>query len=346
MNIRKIRTAVVAMAVMLGGLGLATETRAKVFDPSARSAAVMKYWTKERMKRAKPRDFIFNPATRKFRPAPSKKFRKGTSDVLAASWTDGGEILKSSGKVFFTLGGYQWQCTGSVVDDEAADRSIVVTAAHCAYDEKSNQWATNWMFVPEYDSQPGSTCASTFHGCWVAQSLVVPNLYAAQPSFNVTATKHDYAFAVVGLGGKSPQRHLDAVVGSQPVNHTPYDTMGGPDFESDTWLFGYPAQGRYKGADLMYCHGLLDVDVVTDYSTYRLGCRLTAGSSGGPWFSPFAGPGTEPAANVGSGTVISVTSYGYSGIKALYGPQFGSESSAMHALAAVTPAGNVLYSQP
>lgn len=345
MGKKRIRIAV-AVIVIAASFGAFNSAEAKVVNPSGRTETILKYWSKGRMKQARSRDFVFNPATRKFRPAPSRGYYRLTGGVLGASWTDGGEVLLNSGKVFFTLGRYQWQCSGTVVDDPSGDRSVVVTAAHCAYDEKSNQWATNWIFVPEYDSQPGSTCATTKHGCWVAQSLIVPNVYAAQSSFNTTATKHDYAFAVVGAGGNGTPRQLDSVVGSQPMNHTRYSTPGGPDFESDTWLFGYPAQARYKGADLMYCHGYLDLDLATDYATYRLPCRLTGGTSGGGWFSPFNGPETEPTSDVGQGTVISVTSYGYSGVKALFGPQFGEESAAMYELAAVTPVGNVLYSRP
>lgn len=339
------RFAVTAVLVAMS-FGAVNTAQAKVVNPSNRADSALRYWSKARMKQVRSRDFVFNPATRKFRPVPSRRYDVLTGGVLGASWLAGGEVLSNSGKVFFTLGRYQWQCSGTVVDDPDSNRSVIVTAAHCAYDEKSNQWATNWVFVPEYDSQPGSTCATTKYGCWAAQSLIVPDVYAAQPSFNSTATKHDYAFAVVGAGGNGTQRQLDSLVGSQPMNHTPYSTPGGPDFESDTWLFGYPSQGRYKGADLMYCHGYLDLDLATDYATYRLPCRLTGGSSGGGWFSPFNGPDSEPESIVGQGTVISVTSYGYSGVKALFGPQFGEESAAMYALSAVTPPGNVLYSRP
>lgn len=311
----------------------------RIVNPANDSKRVIKFWTNARIKRAKSRDFVFNPASRKFRPAPSRRFPVDMFTDLGSSWTLGGAVQKTTGKVFFALGTQYYVCSGSVINDGSTiDRSIVVTAAHCAYDERNNVWATNWMFVPDYDSAPvtlttsGSFCESTTHGCWSARSLVVPRLFASQPSFNSTAVKHDYAFAILGTGGKK-STHLDSEVGGQSIDFTKRD------FESNTWLFGYPSQGKYKGQDLMFCKGLLGYDRAVDYETYRLGCRLTGGSSGGPWMSPFADSGTT----LGSGTIFSVTSYGYTGIKALYGSIFGTETEQMFGLSKTLGSGNVLY---
>jgi hypothetical protein len=59
---------------------------------------------------------------------------------------------------------------------------------------------------------------------------------------------------------------------------------------------------------------------------------MTGGSSGGPWFSPFSS---------GSGTLMSVNSYGYSGITAMHGPKLNAETQSMFQTAAGT-AGNVI----
>lgn len=309
----------------------------RIVNPGSSSA--IKFWTKARLKKARPRDYVVNPASRRFRPAPSRRFTFSPTGTIGASWNAGGPVNKTTGKVFFAMGAQYWVCSGSVVLDGAAtDRSIVVTAAHCAYDETNNVWATNWMFVPDYDSSPaaltasGSFCENTTYGCWTARSLVVPRVFASQISFNATAARHDYAFAVLGTGGKK-STHLDAEVGGQAIGYTTRE------FESTTHLFGYPSQGRYKGGDLMYCSGWLGYDVATDYETYRLPCRLTAGTSGGPWFSPFE----ESGSSVGTGTIFSVTSYGYAGIKALYGPFFGTETSQMFTVATSIGSGNVLH---
>jgi hypothetical protein len=181
------------------------------------------------------------------------------------------------------------------------------------------------MFVPSYDSAPatldtaGSFCASTSLGCWTASALVVANGFATAGSFNDQAVVHDYAFAVVGAGGKSGTAQLDSTVGGHPIQFSA--VSGG----ADTYLFGYPAAGRYKGKDLVYCRGPLGFDPSTANTTYRVDCNMTGGSSGGPWFSPFG---------AGSGTMMSVNSYGYSGITAMHGPKLNAETQTMFTTAA------------
>ena len=55
--------------------------------------------------------------------------------VKGASWTNGGPILAMTGKVVFTMGGGDWICSGSVVNDGGrAGYSMVLTAGHCAID--------------------------------------------------------------------------------------------------------------------------------------------------------------------------------------------------------------------
>ncbi|MEX2133171.1 MAG: hypothetical protein WEB67_03430 [Acidimicrobiia bacterium] len=48
---------------------------------------------------------------------------------------------------------------------------------------------------------------------------------------------------------------------------------------------------------------------------------MTGGSSGGPWFGPFDNA-------TGTGTQMSVNSYGYSGVKSMFGPMFNSNTQA------------------
>ena len=61
---------------------------------------------------------------------------------------------------------------------------------------------------------------------------------------------------------------------------------------------------------------------------------MTGGSSGGPWLASFS-------TTTGAGTVDSVNSYGYSGVKKEYGPRFNANTSATYA-AALTMNGNTL----
>ena len=48
----------------------------------------------------------------------------------------------ASGKVFFTMAGTRYVCSGAVVNDGRAAYSLVLTAGHCTYDETGAAFAT------------------------------------------------------------------------------------------------------------------------------------------------------------------------------------------------------------
>lgn len=303
---------------------------------STSSTASVRFWTNARVRQAVSRDFELNSETKRFE-LRGKPALPGT--ISGSSWNGGGRVVNTTGKVLFSMGSNYYVCSASVVADSMTNRSIVLTAGHCVYDETNNQFAENWIFIPSWDTQPttldssGLFCDSTEYGCWTAQSLVASNAFAEEPGFTVTATQHDYGFAVMGSGGFSNQQ-LDLVVNSQPI----FSAFVGVDTE--TWAFGYPSQGKYKGDDLIYCKGLLSFDsrIGVDWSTYKLGCSMTGGSSGGPWMRDFSETGTS----VGVGTIFSVTSYGYGSSKSLYGPILNSETAGMLS-AAQSTSENLLY---
>jgi V8-like Glu-specific endopeptidase len=290
---------------------------------------IVAFWTPARQKSAIPRDFV--RAGDKFVPR-GKPGGGGSGGVTGASWNGGGLILKASGKVYFVMGASAYVCSGSVVNDSrngASGKSLVLTAGHCAYDETNHAFATNWLFIPDYDDGPTlSNCNNTAYGCWTSEGLFVHNGFATAGGFNTQATIHDWAFAVVGNGGKagasSPQ--LDATVGSFGI------TYSGISSSQKLYAFGYPAAGKYHGNDLTYCAGNIITDNLNDDLTWGMACGMTGGSSGGPWLSSF----TE---STGIGTLSSLNSYGYSGIKNMYGPKFNSETQAVYN-AANTGTGN------
>jgi hypothetical protein len=120
----------------------------------------------------------------------------------------------------------------------------------------------------------------------------------------------------VGPGGKSGNSQLDAL-GAFP--HRFEAVSKG----TTVYAFGYPAAGKYDGTKLIYCAGPVGFDTWNGNATYKLGCDMTGGSSGGPWFSGFD-EGT------GSGAQVSLNSYGYNGVRAMYGPKFGSLTKAVY----------------
>jgi hypothetical protein len=329
----------IVFAVVTVSLVTLGATGAGASKPDAPGASshdrTVAFWTNERVAKAVPRDFIYDAKNKSFRPnaKPAPGGGGTTSTTIGSSWTAGGEVLKTTGKVLFAMGGRYYVCSASVADDTTSGRSIILTAGHCAYDETNGAFATNWMFVPDYDSaaanltSSGSFCTQTSLGCWTASSLVVASGFATAGSFNDQAIVHDYAFAAVGAGGKSGTAQLDSAVGGHPIQFSAVNAG------ADTSLFGYPAEGKYRGKDLVYCRGALGFDASAANATYRVGCNMTGGSSGGPWFSPFVN---------GSGTMMSVNSYGYSGTTAMFGPKLNSETAAMFSIAATATA-NTIY---
>jgi hypothetical protein len=211
--------------------------------------------------------------------------------------------------VLFTMDGGNWVCSASAVTDSRAGYSLVLTAGHCAYDEVNKQFATNWTYVPSYDTAPTFTCPQSTYGCWTTAQggIVVHNGYATAGGFNTQATVYDYAIAIVGPGGKNGTTQLESL-GTYPIAYPAISTGG------SVHAFGYPAAGRYKGKDLTYCTGPTFNDSANSNLTWGIACNMTGGSSGGPWLGSFT--------QTGGGVLTSLNSYGYSGISNMYGPKF------------------------
>ncbi len=321
---------------LLAGAGIHPVSQADA--ARAEHQRIVDFWTVERVAQAIPRGFVFDPATGRFHPTHHRPDHAGgpagggggddSGTVTGASWNGGGTVVSSTGKVLFSLGGTFYVCSASVVNDSASGRSIVLTAAHCVYDnEGTGEFAENWMYIPDYDAQPaplttsGSFCAQTLHGCWTATALVVHGGFATAGGFNATAIVNDFAFAVLGQGGKNGT--LVESLGSQGITFT--DVSRG----TRVHAFGYPHAAPYSGTDLVYCAGGADFDNRLSRLTYKLRCNMTGGSSGGPWYHQFD-------ESNGRGTAMSVNSYRYVGGSDMYGPKFNSRTAALYNTAHTT----------
>lgn len=320
-------TAVALLAVAIAPVAAgapSAEAQAK-----AEHQRIVRYWTAERIAGAQPRDFV-RTAAGHLKPT-AKPPGGGGGTVTGASWTGGGPVVQRTGKVLFTMAGANYVCSASVVNEPTprTSYSLVLTAAHCAYDETAGAFATNWIFVPSFDTSPTFTCANATIGCWTAVGLVVHSGYATAGSFNTQATVYDFAIAIVGGGGRTgTATQLDTAVGGGYDIAYPAISTGG-----SVHAFGYPAAGRYKGKDLTYCAGPTFNDPNNGNATWGIACNMTGGSSGGPWLAGFT--------QAGAGTMTSLNSYGYGGQSNMYGPKFNADTQDL-VNAAASMAGNYI----
>jgi V8-like Glu-specific endopeptidase len=297
-------------------------------------ARILAYWTPARMAAARPLDITpVGAGGVKGKPPGTPGGGGGggggdTGNVTGASWTNGGPVVAQTGKVWFHMPSGNYICSGSVITDSRSGYSTVLTAGHCAYDA-STGFVTEWMFIPNFDANPTYTCANTTYGCWTATALVIHYGFRYAGSFNTQAITHDWAFAVVGAGGKTGTAQLDATVGGS------YGiTLGASSTRLEA--FGYPAANPYNGSDLTWCAGPAATDASTSSgSTWGMGCNMTGGASGGPWFI-----GLDETNGTG-GSVASLNSYKYTNDSShMYGPIFNSRTQATLTLALSTTSGN------
>jgi V8-like Glu-specific endopeptidase len=304
-------------------------------DPQqSRHEQIVAHWTAARLAAAVPRDFVYDEArgfVQRAKPDRPPGGGGGGATTTGSSWEGGGTIKEATGKVYFEMDGGAYVCSGTVATDNVSGRSLVLTAGHCAYDETNGEFATNWLFIPDFDESPTFTCAQTAYGCWTADALVVHSGYATAGGFNTQATLHDFAFAVVGDGGVSGSAQLDTTVGSFALSIGGFDSVG-----DQAYAFGYPAAQKYKGNDLTYCAGSIFEDPYNEELTWGLPCKMTGGSSGGPWLSSFATSGN-------SGGLSSLNSYGYSGVSAMHGPKFNSDTQDVYNAAKTASSNTIVH---
>jgi hypothetical protein len=272
-------------------------------SPQATSA----YWTPERMKAAKPRDRA---------RSGGGGGAKTTSDWsrYAVPLVNGAYDAqnKQNGKVFFTLGGANYVCSGTATA-ASAGVNLVWTAGHCVTDGPGKD-ATNFMFVPGYyngrepngrwaytmlDSTPGWEAQDGDHFRYDVGAARVVN------TSNATAT-----FA--GSIGVRPIQFGVSPAGKRLVS------------------YGYPASGKFSGQQQYACASpFRRWDGTALLDPMQISCDMTGGSSGGGWFVDSNGNSVGDSGE----PLVSVNSYGYYFEKTtMYGPYMaaGGQAEALY----------------
>lgn len=271
----------------------------RVSSQSVDSTSVSSFWTPERMRAAIPGDVLAKKAVDRGNSSPAAAVEKGPDTKIAGKAAKGKAPLHRDespiphiGKVFFTMGGSNYVCSGNSVT--STNKSTVSTAGHCV-NEGPGAFATNFIFVPAYLD------GAAPYGQWAAKALYTPTQWSSSGDI-----QYDTGFAVVSpLNGQN----LADVAGATGVQ---FNAARGQDYRS----YGYPAAAPFDGQSLVSCTGSADNDPTNpQFMSQGISCDMTGGSSGGPWFL-----GTDSTSYQNS-----INSYGYGGRSTvMYGPYWGS----------------------
>ena len=255
----------------------------------------------------------------------------GDDTVSNAEWKNSGAVQTAAGRLYFEMPNNAkrkgpWSgfvCSGTAVTDNANERSIILTAAHCVYDDANKAFARNAMFIPDQATGGSATdlnCNNDPMGCWVPSFGVVDIDWKA--STFPANIPWDYAFYVVddtgAHSGKGTEDSLAVAAGTLTINfanNMPYFDDETPGVNSDdfTYALGYSYD---VDPNFMYCAEDMTKEGADNW--WLPNCGLSGGSSGGPWVQPMVS---------GNGPIISVNSWGYSGSPGMAGPKlFGTSA--------------------
>lgn len=248
----------------------------------------------------------------------------GGDNVPNAEWGNGGVVQEAAGRIYFEMPANsrrtRWDgyvCSGTVMSDATSGRSIIITAAHCVYDDANKAYARNVLFIPNQADTTGTgtdlNCANDPIGCWAPDFGVVDVNWTTRTfPDNIP---WDYAYYVVNdTGGYQPgiatrSSALDAAVQPMSVSYS------APTVNAVTHALGYSYS---MDPQFMYCADPMEN---LDAANWWLpNCGLSGGSSGGPWSQPF-NTGT------GNGPIISVNSWGYTNQPGMAGPKLSGTSA-------------------
>lgn len=125
-----------------------------------------------------------------------------------SSWTYRGAITGATGRILFEFDGSDetFVCSGTVIHDGDGGRtpdhdngrSIIQTAAHCAYSDVMKRFASKAIFIPDQESTLGSEsdfdCFNDKFGCWYLSFAVVADGWTRgsfPENVEVRSTRHD-----------------------------------------------------------------------------------------------------------------------------------------------------------
>jgi Bacterial Ig domain len=250
----------------------------------------------------------------------------GSSGIVTNSvWPGTGTVQTAAGRIYFYMPANKAQsrwtgyvCSGTVVSDNLTGASVVMTAAHCVYDDVNKAFARDAMFIPDQSASNTKTdrnCGNDKYGCWVASYGVVDREWTTRTfPDNIP---WDYAYYVLPdsshqSGSADNGTSLETAVGALGINFT--DTTPADDDPAQALGYSYSDDPNF-----MYCSEALATE--GSYGDWWLGqCGLSGGASGGPWQPK--GPGDA--------AIFSVNSWGYTNQPGMAGPKLSGSAPCVY----------------
>ena len=173
------------------------------------------------------------------------------------------------GKLFFTLGGSNFVCSGTVVQ-----RNMVYTAGHCVHDGVGS-FATNLLFCPSYNNGGVNSAV----GCWPVASGA-NKIWTTGPWSNSSDFDYDTACFVTANSGTVLSQRIGNVTGWAGLAWN-FGT------DENIMATGYPAGAPFNGRRIMFVAANEWYSLHTSsggQASKYIGSDMTGGSSGGGWW--------------------------------------------------------------
>ncbi len=271
-------------------------------------------------------------------------------------------LPKTIGKVFFTLSGKPYWCSGTSVQSKY--RNLVATAGHCAYNtDLDDHVLDNWVFVPGYYQ------GKSPYGIYAAKQAFTHYDFDVYEDYD-----RDYAFVSVynGLSIKQVAECgkdvYDAWAGPKWTYNNKYykvvltdvgrlgDNVGGQGFAynikagKNVFAFGYPAGEHpdgnkpYTGITPKWLYGKTSKTVVDSALKIeeQIGLKgaVTPGFDGGPWLLKYSN--TKRTGYLNGVTSTFIDSDGNDRYDYIGSPFFDGETYGVYAAAANVWSGSIL----